>query len=95
MRNLEGSKSGKLYHQSEIIFLLYVQFKELAQAYEVLSDPEKREIYDQYGEDALKEGMGGGGAITLEVISLHSNDMKACRQICFIVGSMLDACGLC
>lgn len=25
-----------------------------------MSDPEKKELYDQYGEDALKEGMGGG-----------------------------------
>lgn len=37
------------------------KFKDIAQAYDVLSDPEKKEIYDTYGEDALKEGMGGGG----------------------------------
>ena len=42
--------------------ICFLQFKELAQAYEVLSDPEKKEIYDQYGEDALKEGMGGGSS---------------------------------
>ncbi|KAF3678307.1 DnaJ protein -like protein ANJ1 [Capsicum annuum] len=37
------------------------KFKEIAEAYDVLRDPEKREIYAQYGEDALKEGMGAGG----------------------------------
>lgn len=34
------------------------KFKEIAEAYEVLSDPKKRGVYDQYGEDGLKGGMG-------------------------------------
>ncbi len=35
------------------------KFKEAAEAYEVLSNPEKRRIYDQYGHQGLN-GMGGG-----------------------------------
>ena len=37
------------------------KFQEIQAAYEVLSDKEKRETYDRYGEDGLKEGGGGGG----------------------------------
>ena len=32
----------------------------MAEAYEVLSDSEKRGIYDQYGEEGLKHGAGNG-----------------------------------
>ncbi len=49
------------------------KFKQLHQAYHVLSDPEKRKLYDEFGEVGLREGFnadaaraysrrGGGGA---------------------------------
>ncbi len=39
------------------------KFKEISEAYTVLSDPEKKQIYDQYGEDAVRESGGPGGGM--------------------------------
>lgn len=41
------------------------KFKEIKEAYEVLSDSQKRATYDQYGHAGLEQnagGFGGGGA---------------------------------
>lgn len=37
------------------------QFKELGEAYEVLSDAQKRAVYDRYGHSGFNGGMGSGG----------------------------------
>ncbi|EFN59909.1 hypothetical protein CHLNCDRAFT_132941 [Chlorella variabilis] len=37
------------------------RFREVAAAYEVLSDSEKRQIYDRYGEQGLNQQQQGGG----------------------------------
>ncbi|MES2344932.1 MAG: molecular chaperone DnaJ [Chlamydiota bacterium] len=37
------------------------KFKEISEAYEVLSDEKKRQVYDRYGADAVKGAAGMGG----------------------------------
>lgn len=53
------------------------KFKEISFAYEVLSDPEKRKIYDRYGLQGLQEGAGGSrmdpGSLFTKFFSFASN----------------------
>ena len=41
------------------------KFKELTEAYQVLSDPNRRAQYDQFGHDAPNMGFGGGATVDI------------------------------
>ena len=51
-------------------WIFFFQFKEISFAYEVLSNADKRETYDRYGLQGLKEGGGGPGIAFLFFITL-------------------------
>jgi molecular chaperone DnaJ len=55
------------------------RFREAAEAYEVLRDPQKRQIYDRYGPAGL-EGMGGVGRASADPFSVFNDMINAVRQ---------------
>ena len=53
------------------------KFKEISEAYEVLSDDKKRQIYDQYGADALK----GRGGMAEEVLGVMRRAFRRWKRL--------------
>ncbi len=53
------------------------KFKEAAEAYEVLSNPDKKQKYDRFGHDGLRGGTGGfsGGGMNVEDIFEQFGDI--------------------
>src|SRR6185312_5346866 len=54
------------------------KFKEIAEAYEVLNDPKKKEIYDRFGEEGLKAGIPPEGMSP----PCSSSFSRLCRSHC-------------
>ena len=51
------------------------KFKEAAEAYEVLSNPDKKSRYDQFGHQAFEGGFGGGGGMNMDDIFSQFGDI--------------------
>src|SRR6476646_4240762 len=52
------------------------KFKSITEAYDVLRDPEKRALYDRYGEAGLRGGAGGFHHVDLsEALSIFMRDL--------------------
>lgn len=56
------------------------RFKEVAEAYEVLSDMRKRDIYDMYGEEGLKGGVPGESGKTFTSYTFHGDPRATFAQ---------------
>ena len=59
------------------------KFKQAAEAYEVLSDENKRAQYDRFGHAAFEGGMGGGGislALAEDLVVLAEEDSNKCMS---------------
>ncbi|GAB5524046.1 MAG: molecular chaperone DnaJ [Roseivirga sp.] len=51
------------------------KFKEAAEAYEVLTNPDKRARYDRFGHDGMRAGGGGAGGMNMDDIFSQFGDI--------------------
>lgn len=51
------------------------KFKEASEAYEVLSDPQKKKTYDQFGHSGMNGAFGGGGFNMNDFMRGHQSDL--------------------
>nr|WP_294495406.1 DnaJ C-terminal domain-containing protein [uncultured Mediterraneibacter sp.] len=69
------------------------KFKEVTEAYNVLSDKEKRKMYDQFGHAAFDQGAGGGGSGGNGYWQSYGGSQGGYREYHFEGGNMDDIFG--
>ena len=63
-------EAGWVYTLMQYNSVSPLQFKEISHAYEVLADEKRRQLYDEGGEEALKEGGLGGHSSPMDIFDM-------------------------